>query len=261
MAAEQSIPFEWIKGAELEFELSNPIYLAMRDGDGTLMTLKQAEITRDNWDTEKKAKAVSALDSLRKEYELLSDLKHPSIVECYGAEQTADAFNVFLEYIPGGSIESLVAKYGAFEEGLAKAFARSIVEGVAYLHSQRVTHNAISTNTIFVDNKGNCKIVEFSKTERSTPGTIDGSPDEAQQVNGKADIWSVGCVASRMLGGQSAGQWDDKVGHPVQPAIPMKTHYTHRSIPAYGGDLRATDAQQRRVVATGKRLSRPMLPL
>ncbi|KAG8918276.1 hypothetical protein FRC00_012640, partial [Tulasnella sp. 408] len=166
MAAEQEIPFKWTQGGELEFELSNPIYLAMRHEDGTLMTLKQAEIARDDWDTEKKAQAASALDSLRKEYELLSDLKHPSIIVCYGAEQTADAFNVFLEYIPGGSIESLVVKYGAFEESLAKAFARSIVEGVAYLHSQSVTHNAISTNTIFVDNQGNCKIVEFSKTER-----------------------------------------------------------------------------------------------
>lgn len=85
--------------------------------------------------------------------------------------------------------------------------------------------------------------------------------DKAQQVNGKADIWSVGCVVSRMLGGQSAGQEDDKVGHPVQPVISMKTHYTHRSMLVYGGELGATNAQQRRVVARGKRLSQPMLPL
>lgn len=94
MAAEQAIPFKWAKGEEIELRMSHPTYLVLRIDDETLMTLKQAEISRDDWDTEKKAKADSALDSLRKEYELLSNLKHPSIIECFGAEQTADAFNV-----------------------------------------------------------------------------------------------------------------------------------------------------------------------
>ncbi|KIO28741.1 hypothetical protein M407DRAFT_22162 [Tulasnella calospora MUT 4182] len=191
MAAEQTDPFKWIKGGRLDYQLSTPTYLAMNSENGMLMTLKQAEIPRDDWDAESKKKAVSALESLRKEYELLSSLKHPGIIECYGAEQTADAFNVFLEYVPGGPVESLVVKYGAFEEGLAKAFAHNIVEGVAYLHSQSIIHNAISTNNIFVDNQGNCKILELSKAKRSTPGTLDGSSEGAYQVNDQADLWSL----------------------------------------------------------------------
>ncbi|KAG8947960.1 hypothetical protein FRC04_010157 [Tulasnella sp. 424] len=230
MASVQTVPFEWVMGDRLESELSNPIYLVLRSADGKLMTLKQAEIPRQDSDTESKRKAELALEFLRKEYALLSSLKHPSIITCYGAEQTAEAFNVFLEYVPGGSIESLVVKYGAMEEGLARTFARSIVEGFAYLHSQSIVHRSIDSTNIFVDNQGNCKIAELSTAERLAPGAIYESAEtvnsdrgsrigdtpadlregEKQQMNGKADIWSVGRVVLRIIGGQSVGQKDNK---------------------------------------------------
>lgn len=96
MASVQTVPFEWVMGDRLESELSNPIYLVLRSADGKLMTLKQAEIPRQDSDTESKRKAELAFESLRKEYALLSSLKHPSIIICYGAEQTAEAFNVWV---------------------------------------------------------------------------------------------------------------------------------------------------------------------
>lgn len=41
-----------------------------------------------------------------------------------GTEKTEDALNIFLEYVPGGSIASLLAKFGSFKESVIKARGR-----------------------------------------------------------------------------------------------------------------------------------------
>lgn len=40
-----------------------------------------------------------------------------------GTEKTEDSLNIFLEYVPGGSIASLLAKFGSFKESVIKARA------------------------------------------------------------------------------------------------------------------------------------------
>lgn len=51
-----------------------------------------------------------------------------------------DTVNIFLEYIPGGSIATLLAKRGAPPEPVARDFTRQILRGLEYLHSQKVLH-------------------------------------------------------------------------------------------------------------------------
>ena len=48
--------------------------------------------------------------------------------------------NIFMELIPGGTIESLLKTYGAFEEDLFRNFTTQIIEGISYLHSKNVVH-------------------------------------------------------------------------------------------------------------------------
>jgi serine/threonine protein kinase len=55
-----------------------------------------------------------------------------------GYEITDSAFNVFLEYVPGGSIASMLSKYGKFEDGLAKSMTAQILLGLKYLHGRSV---------------------------------------------------------------------------------------------------------------------------
>ena len=48
------------------------------------------------------------------EINLLRTLRHPNIVRYIGTEisGTPLALNIFLEYVPGGSLKSLIAKFG-----------------------------------------------------------------------------------------------------------------------------------------------------
>ncbi len=77
-----------------------------------------------------------------------------------------DHLNIFLEYVPGGSVSALLRSYGAFEEPLVKNFVRQILEGLNYLHERDIIHRDIKGANVLVDNKGGIKISDFGISKK-----------------------------------------------------------------------------------------------
>ena len=78
--------------------------------------------------------------ALQLEIELLKELNHKNIVRYIGSSQTKETLNIFLEFVAGGSISSLIARYGKFNETLIRVYTRQILEGLEYLHANRLIH-------------------------------------------------------------------------------------------------------------------------
>ncbi|KAJ7206310.1 kinase-like domain-containing protein [Mycena pura] len=151
--------------------------------------------------------------------------------------------NIFFEYVPAGSVSTLLRSYGAFEEPLMRSFVRQTLEGLDYLHVRNIIHRNIKGTNILVDNKGGIKISDFSiatkdgdniltrtRTHRhSLQGPVFWmAPEVATQrsCSPKADIWSVGCFVIEMFTGEHP--WPTltqmqalfKIGSSAKPPIP-----------------------------------------
>jgi len=67
-------------------------------------------------------------------------MSHPNIVKYLGSNYDNEFFNIFLEYMPGGSISSVIEKYGKLNELVIRKYTKQILEGLEYLHAHNVIH-------------------------------------------------------------------------------------------------------------------------
>ncbi|KAJ7206311.1 kinase-like domain-containing protein [Mycena pura] len=231
---------KWIKGALLGIGSFGKVYLGMDRATGLLMAVKEVELFHCSIPSQKRKKAV--LGALKREIELLKDLKHKNIVQYFYSSLDDNYFNILSEYFPAGSVSTFLRNYGAFEEPLARNFVRQILEGLNYLHVREVIHRHIKGTSILVDNKGGVKISCLRGLKKSN-GMHRPSPrldsvfwmaPEVVKQNGhspKADIWSVGCLVVEMLTGE----------HPWSALTPMQALFkigsSSESKPAIPSDI------------------------
>lgn len=237
---ERSGPSRWIKGTVIGSGSFGTVYLGMNSITGELMAVKQVELPTGNKDTEQKK--LTMIDALQREMNFLRDLQHENIVQYLGSNSEGNYLNIFLEYVPGGSVATMLSNYGAFEESLIRNFVRQILHGLHYLHQRSIIHRDIKGANVLVDNKGGIKISDFgiSKklearllTAENNRVSLQGSvywmaPEVVKQTSYtlKADIWSLGCLIIEMFTGThpfpefSQMQAIFKIGTFVAPAIP-----------------------------------------
>ncbi|KAI0641037.1 kinase-like domain-containing protein [Trametes meyenii] len=224
--------FRWVKGELISEGVYGKTYLAMDATTGELITAKQADIPDrgaavDEADRLGDPPQVSALEALKRESEILKDVNHPNVILYLGREETPKFFSVFMEYLPGGSVENLLRKYGWFEDTLVSTFIRQIVTGLEYLHSHGIVHGDLCARNILVGSDGTCKIANFEDSQLVSPSNEYGEaervslprstslrPESAfymapelirprpEEGDPKGDIWSLGCVAVEMWTGE-----------------------------------------------------------
>lgn len=207
----------WMKGDLIGEGSFGSVYLALHAITGELMAVKQVELINVTKGTEDKKKALM-ISALKQEIDLLQGLHHPHIVQYLGTSSDDEHLNIFLEYVPGGSIAGMLKQYNTFQEPLVRNFTRQILEGLSYLHSCNIIHRDIKGANILVDNRGAVKISDFGVSKKTSfngmntaPGTrtsLQGSvfwmaPEVVRQSGQsiKSDIWSVGCLIVEMFTG------------------------------------------------------------
>jgi len=88
-------------------------------------------------------KLISGVENLCQEIVVYQKLDHPNIVKYLGAKQENEDVYIYMEYMPGGSISSMLKQYGSFEEKVIRKFAKQVVLGLNYLHSNGIIHRDI----------------------------------------------------------------------------------------------------------------------
>ncbi|KAL1868433.1 hypothetical protein VTK73DRAFT_3672 [Phialemonium thermophilum] len=212
---------KWMKGALIGSGSFGCVYLALHAVTGELLAVKQVETPAPGANGQNDARKKSMIEALKREISLLRDLRHPNIVQYLGCGSSAEYLNIFLEYVPGGSVQTMLNSYGALPEPLVRSFVRQILNGLSYLHNRDIIHRDIKGANILVDNKGTIKISDFgiskkleatnilngannNKHRPSLQGSVYWmAPEVVKQTSytRKADIWSLGCLVVEMMTG------------------------------------------------------------
>ena len=110
------------------------VYLGLNVDTGELMAVKQLNYSLDDM-------SHKELTALENEVNMLRSFRHPNIVRYIGTELTStNSLCIFLEYIPGGSVKTLIGKFGPLNENVVKSYARQLLLGLEYLHRNGIAH-------------------------------------------------------------------------------------------------------------------------
>lgn len=148
---------------------------------------------------------------LLREPRLLASLNHPNIVTVITAEKQDGVFFIVMEYVPGETLENIIAARGALDVNLSLDYTCQIANAVEHAHAQGVIHRDLRPANVFVTERGLLKVGDFGTSrflEIAAHGTtVIGSPPymAPEQFEGRAvfasDLYSLGVTMYQMLTG------------------------------------------------------------
>lgn len=150
---------------------------------------------------------------MRREIKILQRLEHPNIVRIMDVVETNNHVNIVMEYISGVSLASFLKGQpnGRVCEKDARKIFRSLVDGMAYLHSQSVSHRDIKLENVLLDSKLTPKLIDFGfatctldkvKLFCGTPSYMAPEIVLKTEYHGEpADVWALGVLLYVLLTG------------------------------------------------------------
>ncbi|XDA72717.1 hypothetical protein R6Z07M_002990 [Ovis aries] len=216
--SENSLKYEesilWTKGEILGKGAYGTVYCGLTS-QGQLIAVKQVAL-----DTSDKLATEKEYQKLQEEVDLLKALKHVNIVAYLGTCLEENILSIFMEFVPGGSISSIINRFGPLPEMVFCKYTEQILQGVAYLHENCVVHRDIKGNNVMLMPTGIIKLIDFGCAKRLAWAGLNGThSDMLKSMHGtpywmapevinesgygrKSDIWSIGCTVFEMATGK-----------------------------------------------------------
>eukprot|EP00559_Dactyliosolen_fragilissimus_P008567 CAMPEP_0184872280 /NCGR_PEP_ID=MMETSP0580-20130426/41195_1 /TAXON_ID=1118495 /ORGANISM="Dactyliosolen fragilissimus" /LENGTH=684 /DNA_ID=CAMNT_0027375049 /DNA_START=356 /DNA_END=2406 /DNA_ORIENTATION=- len=207
---------KWSLGSKIGHGSFGVVHVGMNERNGSLMAIKCLNIPSSS--------SSNTMEDLQREIDVMQSLDHPNIVRYMGAEidHSKHMLYIFQEWVPGGSVSSLIKNFGPFSTTVVRSYLYQILRGLEYLHQNKILHRDIKGGNILVNDQGVAKLSDFgaskkvyvdqegngmeyedmmeSMTLRGTPYFMAVEVFE-EKYGPKADIWACGCVAFQMIVG------------------------------------------------------------
>jgi Protein kinase domain len=153
-----------------------------------------------------------------RESRIASSLHHPNVVPVYGAGETDGLLYLAMRYVDGSDLKALIRRDGPLDPGRAIALLRQVASALDAAHAKGLVHRDVKPGNVLIEGEGadeRAYLADFGLTKTETShadasvagqlvGTIDYvAPEQirGRPLNGRADVYSLGCVLYECLTG------------------------------------------------------------
>ena len=158
-----------------------------------------------------------ASERFLREIAIAARLTHPHILPLHDSGESGEILYYVMPFVEGESLHERLTRDGPLPLGDALRIAREVADGLAYAHSRGVVHRDIKPGNILLE-AGHAVVADFGiaravsfagDAELTSSGMAIGtpfymSPEQitGRQVDGRSDVYSLGCVLYEMLTGE-----------------------------------------------------------
>jgi serine/threonine-protein kinase len=187
-----------------------------------------------------------ARERFMREAKAAAALSHNHICDIHEIGEEENQLFIVMEYIKGESLKQKILK-GPFNQAEALDIAIQVAKGLEEAHKKGIVHRDIKPGNIMVTDEGTAKVMDFGLAkalgkslitkEAKTMGTVAYmSPEQAQaqSVDHRTDIWSLGVVLYEMLTGQLPfkGEYEQSIIHSILNRAPEPITRIRKDMPS-----------------------------
>jgi len=156
---------------------------------------------------------------LRHEYEVAHKLKHPNIIGIHDFNTENKIAYLVLDVFSVMNVKQAMRENPVRVQALFPKIAEQAVLALAHLHDNKWVHCDVKPDNFLLNDEGLVKLIDFTISRRAATNPVSRmfgkqkvirgtrsymSPEQirGQAMDGRADIYSLGCVFFELLGGK-----------------------------------------------------------
>ncbi len=150
------------------------------------------------------------------EAQILARLQHPNVVTVFDTGVDGGDRFIVMELVEGPTLREALDREGRLAPERAAEIASSLASALGFAHGHAVVHRDVKPSNVLLTTDGRVKLADMGIARLLSPEALTAtmnvrgtarylSPEQARgdRVDGRADLYSLGCVLFEMLTGRT----------------------------------------------------------
>ena len=152
-----------------------------------------------------------------REAELAMSLEHPNVVPIHDAGDIDGRLYLAMRHVEGTDLKALLHTHGALDPVRALAICRQVASALDAAHANGLVHRDVKPSNVLLDGSEHVYLADFGLTRRldqqsspagegrsvGTPAYLAPEQIEGGSVDGRTDVYSLGCLLYECLTGEA----------------------------------------------------------